>query len=200
MKENSYNATAPDSKDWPPLKLVAPPAKSDAMLAEDADGGTPTNGTDPIQKQLDEYNKWNTWLFEAGKLIQLVDGALDKYLTDKTAINDIDGGLRAVYKAVEDMNNDIVDAIVGLEKKPPVQPKVEFPPNKLPDWPDGDKPNIFSAAWGVIKPVLEDIDKKLVASHPGAPIVVALGGLIEAGDDMVKILKKYFPEDSPSSG
>lgn len=178
--------------DWIPLEIVASSAVPDVMLAVD------TIASDPaVQQQIADYTKWNEWLVAGAGLIETMDAVLIKTIKNKTAQTAINAACHTFYDAAQGMNKDIVDAIKGLEKNPPEQPTVEFPPSTLPDWPDTSKPNLFSSIWDLTKPLLQMLDEKLVASHPDSPIVVALGGLISAGDNIVNTLSKYYPEWVP---
>jgi hypothetical protein len=167
---------------WAAMEIVEAPVESANVISD---------------TQLAVYIKWNEWLVIGGGLVETMDAILIKTISDPNAQNAINAACHSFYDAARGMNKQIVEAIKDLEQTPPIQPKVEFPPSDLPDWPDKSKPNLFSAAWYTIKPLLQILDEKLVASHPNSPIVVALGGLIGGGDKIVQTLSTYYPEWVP---
>ena len=177
---------------WAPMEIVQA-----SVELSDAISDTQASGTETVKQQIDDFNKWNQWLYAAGGFIETMDSILINKLQSPDAKNAVDATLRAFYAALDDMNKQIVSAINDLEQNPPVQPTVEFPPSTLPPWPDNNKPNLFSSAWVAVKPLLEQLDEKFLASNPNEPIVVALGGLIAAGENVVKILSDYYPDWAP---
>jgi hypothetical protein len=172
--------------DWPAMEIIESESYAINAVADDEKA--------KIQQEIADYSKWNEWLVAAGGLVETMDSILIKTIADSTGQNAINAVCHTFYDAAQGMNKQIVAAIKDLEQVPPVQPTVEFPPSDLPDWPDLSKPNLFNATWATVKPLLEMIDQKLVASHPNAPIAVALGGLIDAGDKIVQTLSTYYPE------
>jgi hypothetical protein len=182
---------------WAPMEIVEAPVESYDLLAADAISDTPASGTETVPQQIADYTKWNEWLVAGGRLVETMDAILIKTISDPNAQNAINAACHSFYDAAQGMNKQIVAAIKDLEQTPPVQPTVEFPPSDLPDWADKSKPNLFSAIWDTAKPLLQMLDEKLVASHPNSPIVVALGGLIIAGDKIVQTLSTYYPEWGP---
>jgi hypothetical protein len=44
---------------------------------------------------------------------------------------------------------------------------------------------------------LEMLAQKLVKAHPGDPVIVALSGLIAAGDNIITVLGTYYPKWVP---
>jgi len=190
IDSSQIDLNSPNPMGWTPL--VVPPVNDVEMS-----GSTPASVNETITQQIADYTKWNEWLVAGAGLIETMDAILIKTINDQTAQTAINAACHSFYDAAQGMNKEIVLAIQGLEKNPPVQPTVEFPPSKLPDWPDTSKPNLFSSVWNVAKPLLQMLDQKLVTSHPDAPIVVALAGLISAGDKIVKTLSTYYPEWGP---
>jgi hypothetical protein len=179
---------------WPQMLVARTNVMSGAPLAAGADNDITVPETRTILQQIDDYTKWNDWLLIAGGLCETMAAILLKNVSDPVAKNDISAACHALYDAINGMNNAVYDAIVALKDDPPKPPKVTFPPSKLPDWGDVSDPSLFSSAWDIAKPVLEKIDKNIVATHPDAPIVVALGGLIKSGDAIITTLSTYFPE------
>jgi hypothetical protein len=179
---------------WPQMLAVRTNVMSGAPLAADADNDITAPETRTSLQLIDDYTKWNDWLLIAGGLCETMAAILLKNVNDPVAKNDILAACHALYNAISGMNNAVYDAIVALKDDPTKLPEVTFPPSKLPVWGDVSDPSLFSSAWDIAKPVLEMIDKKIVATHPDAPLVVALGGLIGAGDAIIKTLSIYFPE------
>ncbi|MCT4581550.1 MAG: hypothetical protein N4A35_09050 [Flavobacteriales bacterium] len=152
-----------------------------------------------IPQQINDYTKWNEWIVMGANLVQTMDAVLLKAVSNEKAITAINAACHSFYDAAVGMNNEIVTAINGLEATPPVEPVVEFPPNTLPPWPITSKPNLFSSVWGTVQPLLQMLDQKLVKTHPDDPIVVALGGLISAGENIVDVLSTYYPKWAPKN-
>jgi hypothetical protein len=156
-----------------------------------------TPAADNVQQQIAAYESWNSWLYEAGSLVQLIAGGLSRVPSlAPPALTAIEAASHAFYTAVQGMNSEVVKAIKGLQQTPPVQPGVDFTSEELPGWPDSASPDLFASGWGAAQPLLRMLEQKLIASNPGHPIVVALEGLINAGDKLVQTLSDYYPRSA----
>ncbi|MCK0127584.1 hypothetical protein [Erythrobacter sp. F6033] len=171
-----------DQERWPALNTLPVAMVSSIAVA------APPNYT----KQIQLFDDWNNWICAGGGFVQVLDAVLDHVLKGKaTALNAIDAACHAFYNSALDMNTALLAGIKDMQNGK--APSVTFTPSKLPPWPAKKKPDLFSSAWLAIRPVLMAVEKKLMAKDPTSPIVVALGGVIANGDNIVTVLQKYYP-------
>ncbi|HYR10709.1 MAG TPA: hypothetical protein VEQ60_23225 [Longimicrobium sp.] len=86
------------------------------------------------------------------------------------------------------MNEQLIKGIENMREGK--APEFSFDPSPIPDWPaDSGETSVFAGAWEAIKAVLE---RMLDATSPSSVMGVAIAGVINSGEDIIKSLEPAF--------
>lgn len=180
--------------DWPPLQVIAiEPQLSNRSSISISRAIPSTSETTEIGKQIAQYTKWNEFLVSLANSDRVLCEVLLTNLKEKRAQDAVNAACHSLYSTAQGVNASVCDVIRGLKKEPPEHPTVHFSEIELPDWPVESNPDLFASIWGIARPALQMLAEKLLISHPNAPIIVAITGLIRSGEKVVQVLSTYYP-------
>jgi hypothetical protein len=165
--------------------MTGTPQKTSAPQKASAAGkpGKPKSG----QTQIEIWTGYTHYLLAADGLLRLTD-ALCKKKLDEAAAKKVSAVIDAAHVALKGVNEQLLK---GIEKmKEGKAPEFSFEPAPIPDWSaeEGDT-SVFSGTWQAIKAVLE---KMMDEASPSSALGVALAGVINSGDDIIKALEPAF--------
>lgn len=93
----------------------------------------------------------------------------------------------AAHVALQGVNEQLIKGIENMKEGK--APDFTLDPSPIPDWSADSETTVFAGAWEAIKAVLE---KMLDATSPTSAMGVALAGVINNGDDIVRSLEPAF--------
>ncbi len=157
--------------------------------------GTPQKTTAPQKtgdsrqnpSQIEIWTGYTHYLLAADGLLRLTD-ALCKKKLDEAAFKKVSAVIGAAHVALQGVNEQLIKGIENMKEGK--APDFTLDPSPIPDW-SADSPDtsVFAGAWEAIKAVLE---KMMDASSPSSVMGVALAGVINNGDDIVRSLESAF--------
>ena len=144
-------------------------------------------GTGKSQSQIEIWTGYTHYLLAADGLLRLTDALCRKKL-DEAAFKKVSAVIGAAHVALQGVNEQLIKGIENMREGK--APEFTFDPSPIPDWSaDSGDASVFSGAWEAIKAVLE---KMMDAASPSSVMAVALAGVINSGDDIVKSLESAF--------
>jgi hypothetical protein len=150
---------------------------------------TPQKAGSPAktQSQIEVWTGYTHYLLAADGLLRITD-ALCKKKLDEERFKKVTAVIAAAHAALKGMNEQLIK---GIDKmKNGEAPDFSFEPSPIPDWPaDTGETSVFAATWEAIKAVLE---RMLDETSPSSVMGVAISGVINSGDDIVKSLEPAF--------
>jgi hypothetical protein len=161
-----------------PQKTSAPQKTSDA--------GKPSNPK-TSQTQIEIWTGYTHYLLAADGLLRLTD-ALCKKKLDEAAAKKVSAVIDAAHVALQGVNDQLIKGIENMKEGK--APEFSFEPSPIPDWSaDAGDTSVFSGTWQAIKAVLE---RMMDETSPSSVMGVALAGVINSGDDIIKALEPAF--------
>jgi hypothetical protein len=142
-----------------------------------------TSKPKPTQTQIEIWKGYTHYLLAADGLLRVTD-ALCRKLLSEPAAKKVSGVISAAHAALQGVNDQLIEGIKDMEDGK--APEYKFSPSPIPDWPkEGKDTTVFAGAWQTMKGVLEQM---LDAATPSSAMGMALAGLINSGDDIIKSL------------
>lgn len=160
-----------------PQKTAAPQKTGEA--------GKPDSRQKPTQIEI--WTGYTHYLLAADGLLRLTD-ALCKKRLDEEAFKRVSAVIGATHVALQGVNEQLIKGIENMREGK--APEFTLDPSPIPDWSaDSGDASVFAGAWEAIKAVLE---RMMDAASPSSVMAVALAGVINSGDDIVKSLEGAF--------
>ncbi|MCK0127585.1 hypothetical protein [Erythrobacter sp. F6033] len=97
-------------------------------------------------------------------------------------------------RAINAMSTGLTNAIYQMDAGNP--PTVTFTPGSLPPWPSGKPADLLTSIWNVINPILLKINQGIDKKYGTDPLVIALGQLIQSGDQLIQVIEHFYPPNS----
>lgn len=163
------------------------PQKSGASEKSSAPRKTGEDGKAGKQAQIEVWTGYTHYLLAADGLLRLTDAFCRKRL-EEPASEKVSAVIAAAHAALQGVNDQLVKGIENMKEGK--DPEYTFEPSPIPDWPgDAGDTSVFAGAWETIKAVLE---KMMDAAAPSSAMGLALAGVINSGDEIIKSLEKAF--------
>jgi len=138
----------------------------------------------PYKEEIAAWNSYATYLYQFAMSLSMALQIVDKTVKDRDTKAKIEKGLHALYKATQGVQEAFLQGVEDM--KAGKKPEYHFDPVPVPPWPDPDNPkNFYQSIWNFARPILEQVIAKLPERSPLATAVV---GMINSGDEIVKIL------------
>jgi hypothetical protein len=139
------------------------------------------------QSQIEIWTGYTHYLLAADGLLRLTDAFFKKKL-DEAAFKRVSAVVGAAHVALQAVNEQLIKGIENMREGK--EPEFSFDPSPIPDWPaDSGETSVFAGAWEAIKAVLE---RMLDATRPSSVMGVAIAGVINSGEDIIKSLEPAF--------
>lgn len=143
--------------------------------------------TKPTPTQIEIWKGYTHYLLAADGLLRVTDALCRKSLAEP-ASKKVSAVISAAHAALQGVNEQLIQGIKDMEEGK--APEYKFNPSPIPDWPtEGSDKSVFAGAWQTIKGVLEQM---MDAATPSSAMGLAIAGLINSGDDIIKSLEKAF--------
>jgi hypothetical protein len=136
--------------------------------------------------QIEVWTGYTHYLLAADGLLRLTDAVCRKKL-DEVAFIRVSAVIAAAHAALKGMNEQLIKGIENMKEGK--APDFAFDPSPIPDWPADSETSVFAGAWEAIKAVLE---RMLDTTSPSSAMGVAIAGVVNSGDDIVKSLESAF--------
>jgi hypothetical protein len=137
--------------------------------------------------QIEIWTGYTHYLLAADGLLRLTDAVCKKKL-DEAAFKRVGAVIGAAHVALQGVNEQLIKGIENMREGR--APEFILDPSPIPDWSaESGEASVFSGAWEAIKAVLE---KMMDAASPSSVMAVALAGVINSGDDIIKTLESAF--------
>jgi hypothetical protein len=140
----------------------------------------------PSQSQIEIWTGYTHYLLAADGLLRLTD-ALCKKKLDEAAFKKVSAVIAAAHVALQGVNEQLIKGIENMKEGK--APDFTLEPSPIPDWSADAETSVFAGAWEAIKAVLE---RMMEATSPSSAMGVALAGVINHGDDIIKSLEPAF--------
>jgi len=138
------------------------------------------------QTQIEIWTGYTHYLLAADGLLRLTDALCRKKL-DEAAFKKVSAVIAAAHVALQGVNDHLIKGIESMKEGK--APDFTLDPSPIPDWSADSETTVFAGAWEAIKAVLE---KMMDATSPSSAMGIALAGVINSGDDIIKSLEPAF--------